>query len=154
MTNSLDHLRHNARTALQDGDVDLITRARNELLRWHEAHHGPNAPLDQPVPKYRALGTVYCTGCQVWPVIVALNDALRVKGAIPMANEPTPPAVPRFDHSPAAVVVELPAHLEGRVNPDDVQQLVYTAAQALADGVPLRVLRRRLNPIYAHEQEG
>ncbi len=68
-----------ARAALNGGDSALMEQERDRLLRWHAAHHGGrNAPLDGWEETRRsAIQGVYCTGCQVWPVIIALHSALQ-----------------------------------------------------------------------------
>lgn len=68
-----------AQAALVSGDRALIEQERDRLLRWHAANHGGrNAPLDGWEDAQRgAIQGVYCTGCQVWPVIVALHHALQ-----------------------------------------------------------------------------
>lgn len=71
-----------ARAALESGDMARIKAERDALLRWHAAHHGgQNAPLDSWQEVRRgAIQGVYCTGCQMWPVIVALHAATKDVG--------------------------------------------------------------------------
>lgn len=67
-----------ARAALTDQGAtrEQLQTAYDELVAWHEAFHSPTAPPGYVVG---AISGIYCTGCQVWPVIEELRTALHAE---------------------------------------------------------------------------
>jgi hypothetical protein len=76
---TLPELLQAAERALASREAAALQWARDALLTWHAGHHGGrNAPLDTwEETRAASIQGVYCTGCQVWPVIVKLHHVYR-----------------------------------------------------------------------------
>jgi hypothetical protein len=72
-----------AHDALESADVARMQVIRDKLIDLHQRHHHTRTPpldnWEDHIPK--AFGPVYCTGCQIFPIIVRLHEAIKVRAS-------------------------------------------------------------------------